>query len=148
MKLGRTPARPSAPHNHRRPDSPVLRNESELTSIPSRSRPRLFFRMSRSASSADFVGSPACIHIDKHHFHGSWVPYAQASEDPKVEGVPDGSSSFRLCRLIAAAQLGKGVGGRPAACVSGPGSDEARAPRDRAAQARGDQALGSTAKRQ
>ena len=57
------------------------------------------------------------------------VSYAQASHDLKVH--PN-----------AAAQLGEGVCGRSAACVPRPGSDEARAAGDRAAQARGDQAEG------
>ena len=48
---------------------------------------------------------------------------------------PEGASD-------AVAQLGEGVCGRSAACVSRPRSDEARAAGDRAAQARGDQAEG------
>ena len=59
------------------------------------------------------------------------VSYAQASQDLGVHAV-------------AAAQLGEGFCGRSAACLSWPRSDEARAGRDRAAQARGDQAQGRT----
>ncbi len=59
------------------------------------------------------------------------VSYAQASQDLSVH-----QSQLR--------DLGKGISGRPAACVSRPRSDEARAAGDRAAQARGDQAEGRT----
>src|SRR5260370_20588024 len=44
----------------------------------------------------------------------------------------------------AVAQLGEAACGRPAACVPWPGSDEAGAVGDRAAQARGRQAEGRT----
>src|ERR1700684_395309 len=54
------------------------------------------------------------------------VSYAQASQDLSVHQ----------------SQLREGAGGRSAACVSRPRSDEARAAGDRAAQARGDQAEG------
>src|SRR5271154_4773256 len=62
------------------------------------------------------------------------------------------SLPHRLCAGIrrpkgasdAAAQLGEGVCGRSAACLPRPGSDEARATGDRAAQARGDPAEGRT----
>ena len=49
-----------------------------------------------------------------------------------------------VCASVAATQLGEGFCGRSGTGLSRPRSDEARAGRDRAAQARGDQAEGRT----
>src|SRR6185295_8293703 len=48
------------------------------------------------------------------------------------------------CSSVAVARLGEAVCGRSATCVPRPGADEARAARDRAAEARGHEAQGRT----